>query len=137
MAEKSITEGLKETCNKIVGHWYCEDIPQHFIFDLNDRLLGESKVIIINNKNDKPFEDVYGVYVHGVHDETLEYIYCFHIGQWFGKRYYEIMALTKDRLVVREYWMQVNSQYGKICTYKRITDTNAADEILKAIDSIE
>jgi hypothetical protein len=129
---------LKEMCNKIVGHWYCEEIKQHFIFSLNDRLLRESPVVIMNSKSKipfEPFETVYGVAIRVSPEATLDTKYYFDMGMWEWKRYYDILSLTKDMLVIQEFYMRINPPPSPPpLIYVRQTDLSAADEILKGID---
>jgi hypothetical protein len=53
----------------------------------------------------------------------------------FDKRYYEIMSVTKDTLVIREFFMVPNTEPFAPKTYIRQTDLNVADEILKGLNS--
>lgn len=129
----SITQGLKETCTKIVGHWYCEQIKQHFIFDFNDQLLRMAPLTVINTQG--TFTTEYGVAVDMPEDPMdIKNYYYFDVGK-FEKRYYKIDTLTKDMLVIREFWMIPDTKPASPLIYKRQTDISAADEILKGIDS--
>lgn len=49
---------LKDACNKIVGHWRCEEINQEFIFHFNDKMLKMAKLTVIG---DKIFNTEYGL----------------------------------------------------------------------------
>jgi len=130
---KSILEELKEMCSKIVGHWYCEQIDQHFIFDFNDKLLKMAPVTVINKET---FKTEYGVAFdvsEGPLDMTTRFY--FDIGK-YDKRYYKIDSITKNMLVIREFFMIPNTKPLSPLIYVRQTDLNAADEILKGISSI-
>lgn len=129
---------LKDLCNKIIGTWYCEEITECFTFHLNESMFHtESKLTIINKtSNFKPFDAFYGVgvYLGGVipKDHTDFYI---DIGKFnFNKRYHKIEEITKEKLILREYWMIPNIPPSELTrTYRRITDLSAADDILKGL----
>lgn len=133
-------KGLKDTCNKLVGTWYCEELDQEYTFHLNEELFQtEGKLTIINSRNKHiPFTDYYGVgtYLNPVAISTDEFY--IDIG-FINKRYFKIDNLTNTLLVVREYWMEIGkpiSDYTHV--YKRkMPDISKADEILQGIGSDE
>ena len=58
MSNKSLMNELKEVCNLIVGSWHSEETGEQLIFDLNNKLLKESRLLFID-KNKKCTETVY------------------------------------------------------------------------------
>ncbi len=56
---KSVTEELKEVCNKIIGRWYSGDGNQILIFSFTDQLLKRADLTykLINN-NKKPISAI-------------------------------------------------------------------------------
>lgn len=129
----SILQELKEICNKIVGSWYCEQTKELFVFDLNDKLLHESRLRIVTEK--KSIETIYGVAVKIDPDITkTQTQFYFDIGK-FDKRYYHILNITKDLLVLNEFFMVLNVPPSPhLLMLKRITDPSVADDILAGID---
>ncbi len=131
---------LKETCNKLVGTWYCEENNECLIFHLNEYLFQtESKLTVINNtSNYKPFDVHYGVGTY-IGDLLTEHKSKFYIDIGiFQKKYFKVEELTKDKLVLREYWMKPDVPPSELTqTYKIITDLSAADDILKGLDLSE
>lgn len=124
---------LKEVCNKIVGQWYCEEIGQHLIFDLNDKLLKMARLTVMVES--KIFETEYGIALKinsDPYDDKKRFY--FDVGN-FEKRYFEIISLTKEMLVVSEFFMKVGTNSLPPIIYKRITTLDFADEILKGLDS--
>ena len=128
--------GLKEVCNKLVGRWYCEDNGELLTFDLNTDLGGTSGTVTVINRNNnfKPFTLPYGVGFYLESTLREEDIFYIDIGD-MTKQYYKIESLSKDELIIREYWMKVGvppCQYVQV--YRSVTDTGFADELLSKID---
>jgi hypothetical protein len=129
---------LKELCNQLIGTWYCEELNECLTFHLNEELFQtESKLTVINSTSSfKPFDVLYGVGFY-LGENTIDYKFYIDIG-FITKRYFKVEDITKDKLVLREYWMKLDvppSEHTQ--TYKRITDLSAADEILKGLDLAE
>src|ERR1035437_7879399 len=102
MSNNSPMQGLKEVCNLIVGNWHNEKTGVELIFSLNDKLLRESKLIILY-PDEKPKETEYGIFERLKSDGSGS-IFAFDTGK-FEKQYYDIISITKEKLVVREFYM--------------------------------
>ena len=130
---KTLKEELKEVCVKIVGHWYCNQLKQHLIFDFNVELLKMAKLTVITSK--ETFETEYGV-AYKINPQSKDYKthFYFDVGK-FNKRYYEIVSITKDMLVLSEFFMELGRNPITPHIYVRSTNLDAAEEILKGIYS--
>lgn len=126
-------QDLKEACNKIVGHWRSEDTDEEFIFHFNDKMLQMAKLTVITPK--KTFDTEYGLGMdisRGIElDKTNIY---FDIGS-YEKRYYSILSLTKDMLVIEEFNMDLNGTRGTPRILKRVNPPDVADDILQGLSS--
>lgn len=123
---------LRDACNKIVGHWRCEEIKQDYIFHFNDKMLQMAKLTVVN---DKTFDTEYGLAIdisRGI--ELGKTNLYFDIGR-YNKRYYSVLSLTNDMLVVEEFLMELDTPRKKPHIYKRVKPTDVADEILQVLSS--
>jgi hypothetical protein len=130
---KSTRDELKEVCLKIVGHWYCDQLKQHFIFDFNDQLLKMAKMTVINETSN--FDTEYGVAIKINPDplDTKTHFY-FDVGK-YDKTYYQILNLTSDMLVLSRFQMKVGTELETPYIYIKQKDLSAADDILKGLSS--
>lgn len=127
----SITEGLKDMCNRIVGSWYSENTGQLLIFSLND-LLKMSPLIIIKDGKQRETEYGIGVLPFANPDSLIDRFY-FDVG-FFDKQYYEIISITKDTMILKEFWMIPDKAPSEInLTYIRKPDIKAVDSILQGL----
>lgn len=131
----SVTGDLKDVCNRIVGQWYSEETKEYFIFDLNDQLLRDARLVIIQGQ--KRIEKVYGIGVQMTADVYAPHQFYFTIGT-YSKRYYNIVNLTKELLVINEYFMEPNVPPSpNLQILKRVIDLSAADTILGSLNMEE
>lgn len=123
---------LRDVCNKIVGRWRCEEIKQDYIFYFNDEMLQMTKLTVINNET---FDTEYGLAIdisRGI--ELGKTNIYFDIGR-YNKRYYSILNLTNDMLVIEEFFMIPNTPRKNPLIYKKIKPADVADEILQGMSS--
>ena len=86
--------------------------------------------------NSETFKTEYGVAIDTSEPPSDGVIrFYFDVGK-FDKRYYKILSITKDMLVISEFFMIPNSKPVTPVIYVRKTDLNAAGEILKGLSSI-
>lgn len=123
---------LRDACNTIIGHWRCEEINQDYIFHFNDKMLQMAKLTIIN---DKKFDTEYGLAIdisRGI--ELGKTNLYFDIGH-YDKRYYSILNLTNDLLIVEEFLMKPDTPRGKPLIYKKVKPPDVSDEIFQVMNS--
>jgi hypothetical protein len=98
-------------------------------FSLNEKLLGESP-IIIQSGNNPPNTTVYGLAIFGVNDD-LTYKFYFDINRIKIERYF-IVNLTKDKMVLK--YMDGLTPVGDDIIFERKVNTDGINEILQGLD---
>ena len=125
-----IWKGLNDVRLKIIGTWYCKELDQYLTFDFNDELHKPCSLKIVNIQT---IDTTYTISARPHHREDK------HTPQYYIEveptpcSYFDIDAITKDMLVLREFIDFVDRVRFLPVIYIRQVDISKGTDILKGL----